>query len=115
MLIETLGAARDLGRLNEIAGVLIRHGFGDTVRRLGLADASTAIAADAVKARLRANTEQALAAGVYGVPTLALDGELFWGNDATELFTDWLADRSLFRRGEYARLANLPVGVQRPR
>ena len=39
MLIETLGAARDLGRLNEIAGVLVRHGFGDTVRRLGLADA----------------------------------------------------------------------------
>lgn len=39
MLIETLGAARDLGRLNEIAGVAIRHGFGDVVRRLGLADA----------------------------------------------------------------------------
>ncbi|MFT3665198.1 ABC1 kinase family protein [Piscinibacter sp.] len=39
MLIETLGAARDLGRMNEIAGVLIRHGFGDAVRRLGLADA----------------------------------------------------------------------------
>lgn len=38
MLIETLGAARDIGRINEIAGVLIRHGFGDTVRRLGLAD-----------------------------------------------------------------------------
>jgi len=38
MLIETLGTARDLGRLNEILGVLIRHGFGDTVRRLGLAD-----------------------------------------------------------------------------
>jgi ubiquinone biosynthesis protein len=38
MLIETLGAARDMGRLHEIAGVLIRHGFGDTVRRLGLAE-----------------------------------------------------------------------------
>ena len=38
MLIETLGAARDMGRLNEILGVLIRHGFGDSVRRMGLAD-----------------------------------------------------------------------------
>ncbi len=38
MLIETLGAARDMGRLNTILGVLIRHGFGDVVRRLGLAD-----------------------------------------------------------------------------
>lgn len=38
MLIETLGAARDMGRLNQILGVLIRHGFGDSVRRMGLAD-----------------------------------------------------------------------------
>ena len=39
MLIETLGTARDLGRLHQIAGVLIRHGLGDAVHRLGLADA----------------------------------------------------------------------------
>ncbi len=39
MLMEALLTARDLKRLNEIAGVLIRHGFGQTVRRLGLADA----------------------------------------------------------------------------
>ena len=39
MLIETLFSARDLGRLQEIAAVLMRHGLGDTVRRLGLADA----------------------------------------------------------------------------
>ncbi|MDM7944134.1 MAG: AarF/UbiB family protein [Hydrogenophaga sp.] len=38
MLAETLGAARDMGRLNTILGVLIRHGFSDSVRRLGLAD-----------------------------------------------------------------------------
>jgi predicted unusual protein kinase regulating ubiquinone biosynthesis (AarF/ABC1/UbiB family) len=38
MLLETLSAARDMRRLNEIAGVLIRHGFADSVRRLGLAD-----------------------------------------------------------------------------
>jgi len=39
MLTETLGSMRDLGRLAEIAGILVQHGFGDTVRRLGLADA----------------------------------------------------------------------------
>jgi ubiquinone biosynthesis protein len=39
MLIETLGAARDLGRLHEIVAVFVRHGLGDLVRRLGLADA----------------------------------------------------------------------------
>ena len=39
MLLETLGTARDLGRAQEIAAVLVRHGFGDIVRRMGLADA----------------------------------------------------------------------------
>ena len=39
MLWETLSAARDLGRLHDIASILIRHGFGDMVRRLGMAGA----------------------------------------------------------------------------
>lgn len=36
MLWETLSTARDIGRLNELASVLIRYGFGDVLRRLGL-------------------------------------------------------------------------------
>ena len=36
---ETLGTVRDLGRLQEIAGVLIRYGFGDMVRRIGMSAA----------------------------------------------------------------------------
>jgi ubiquinone biosynthesis protein len=39
MLLQTLTAARDIGRLQEIAAVLVRHGLGDAVRRMGLADA----------------------------------------------------------------------------
>ena len=39
MLWETLSAARDLGRLNEVASVAVRYGFGDLVRRIGLAGA----------------------------------------------------------------------------
>jgi len=39
MIRETLSAARDLGRLHEIAMVLIRWGFGDMVRRLGMSNA----------------------------------------------------------------------------
>lgn len=36
---ETLGTVRDLGRLQQIASVLIGYGFGDMVRRIGLAGA----------------------------------------------------------------------------
>jgi len=39
MLWQALAAARDLGRLQEIVSVLIRYGFGDVVRRMGLANA----------------------------------------------------------------------------
>jgi 2-hydroxychromene-2-carboxylate isomerase len=35
-----------------------------------------------VKAELRARTDAAIAAGVFGVPTFDVDGELFWGQDA---------------------------------
>ncbi|QDH70314.1 ABC1 kinase family protein [Marilutibacter alkalisoli] len=36
---DTLVATQDLGRLHALASILIRHGFGDLVRRLGLAGA----------------------------------------------------------------------------
>ena len=36
---ETLGTVRDLGRLQDIARVLVRYGFGDVARRVGLAGA----------------------------------------------------------------------------
>ena len=35
----------------------------------------------AVKAQLRANTEEAVKIGACGAPTMVVDGQLFWGND----------------------------------
>jgi 2-hydroxychromene-2-carboxylate isomerase len=39
-------------------------------------------AGEDVKAELRANTDGAIAQGVFGVPTFELDGRVFWGFDA---------------------------------
>lgn len=36
-LLDAIGTARDLGRLQDIASVLVRHGLGDLVRRTGVA------------------------------------------------------------------------------
>ena len=41
MLWELLSSARDLGRLHQIAAVLVRYGFADVVRRVGLASPGT--------------------------------------------------------------------------
>ena len=38
MLWQALVAMRDLGRLHDIASILVRYGFGDMVRRIGLAN-----------------------------------------------------------------------------
>jgi 2-hydroxychromene-2-carboxylate isomerase len=69
----------------------------------------------AVKERLRSNTEAAAAAGVFGVPTLAIGQELFWGFDAMTMARAYLADPTLFDRGEMARISNLPISVERRR
>lgn len=72
-----------------------------------------AIGSDAVKAQLRANTEAAIAAGVYGVPTLAIGVELFWGNDAHEFALACLADLGVLADAEMRRVSALPVAAAR--
>jgi 2-hydroxychromene-2-carboxylate isomerase len=39
---------------------------------------------EANKARLRANTEEAAALGIFGAPSFTIGHELFWGNDRLE-------------------------------
>lgn len=67
------------------------------------------------KDELRAATDAAIAAGAFGVPTLAIGEELFWGADAMPMAEAFLADPALFQRGEMARLATLPTGIERRR
>ncbi len=89
--------------------------------RLGLsvAEANALIGAAAVKDRLRANGEEAIAQGIYGVPTFAVQtpdaerAELFWGEDATGLLRAWLADPALFTTPQMRALDALPVAAAR--
>ncbi len=90
-------------------------GFATVGRTLGVDDVATAVAGSAVKAQLRTNTDQAVAAGLFGVPTLRVGDELFWGNDATPMIEAWLDDPDLFQSSTYKRLADLPLGTSRPR
>ena len=50
---------------------------------------------------------------MFGVPTLAVDGELFWGADATAMAADYIAAGCRYPDAEYARVAALPVGAER--
>lgn len=81
----------------------------------GLDGASLVAAAGApqAKARLRETTEQALALGVFGVPTLDLDGELFWGYDAFDHVDRALAGNDPVDADALARWADLPASAKR--
>ena len=81
--------------------------------RLGVADPGRLTGDAAVKGALRANVDEAIAAGVFGVPTFAVDGELFWGVDATPMFLDYLADPALFESEAMRRVDALPVAAER--
>jgi len=76
---------RDIGTETVIAAILSALGHApDPV----IARATT----PANKARLAAQVEQAVAAGIFGAPSfIAADGELFWGNDRLEQALAWVA------------------------
>jgi 2-hydroxychromene-2-carboxylate isomerase len=66
-----------------------------------------------VKESLRANTDAAIAQGVFGVPTLVVDGEAFWGADAMDFARAYIADAGVLDNEEMKRVSALPVGAER--
>lgn len=81
---------------------------------LGIDDPAAAIARDEVKRELLANGAEAMALGVFGVPTLKVRDELFWGNDATDLALAYARDPAMLD-AEMRRVDALPEAVQRRR
>jgi len=81
--------------------------------KVGVVDGESAVSAPAVKNELRKNGERAIGAKVFGVPTFVIDGEIFWGLDATQMVVDYLRDPGRFSTGALGSVADIPVGVQR--
>ncbi|MGH8821124.1 MAG: 2-hydroxychromene-2-carboxylate isomerase [Rhodoferax sp.] len=68
-----------------------------------------------VKALLKAHTDAAIAAGVFGVPTFAVDDRLFWGFDALPMLRAYCEGDAWFDGAAWDASHQLPVGVTRPR
>ena len=86
--------------------------LADVARELGIIDPAAAIARDEVKRELLANGEEAMTLGLFGVPTLKVRDELFWGNDATELALAYRDDENALD-AEMRRVDAIPEAVQR--
>ncbi len=68
-----------------------------------------------VKGMLKSHGEQAIAAGVFGVPTAVIEGEQFWGVDATDMLLARAAGDPFFTSDAYRDAFHLPESVQRAR
>ena len=79
--------ALDMNDPAVVAGVLRRAGFDP--------EALLALAGDAqVKQRLKDDTQEAVARGVFGAPTFFVDGEMYWGQDRLDFVKEALEERS---------------------
>jgi len=87
--------------------------WAELISELDIPDAASRIASSEIKDALRKNTDEAIARGVFGVPTLAIGDELFWGVDATAMAADYIAQGCKFTDAEMTRVASLPAGVER--
>ncbi len=81
--------------------------------RLGLADADRLVERPKVKDTLRANTEKAIAQGVFGVPSIVIGKDLFWGVDGTDFALQVLDNPALLKSPAMKRIASLPAGADR--
>jgi 2-hydroxychromene-2-carboxylate isomerase len=87
--------------------------WAELTAQLGVADAAARIADAAIKDELRRETERAIARGVFGVPTLAIGHELFWGVDATDMALAYARAGARYDDPEYDRVASLPAAAVR--
>jgi 2-hydroxychromene-2-carboxylate isomerase len=85
--------------------------FAALCRELGIDPAR--LAEPQFKDRLRRNTEEAAQRGVFGVPSLVVDGEVFWGADAIDFAKAFISDPMVLRNNEMRRVDGLPVAAAR--
>ncbi len=79
----------------------------------GFENAVEQVADPAVKNQLIKNTEEAIERGVFGVPTIGVGDQLFWGLDMTTMALEYLDNPALLDNEEYQRILNLPVAQAR--
>lgn len=68
---------------------------------------------DEVKARLRQNTDEAIALGVFGVPAFAVDDKLFWGFDALPMLRNYLGGDPWFDGPGWRDVGKVMTGISK--
>ena len=71
------------------------------------------VQSEVVKNRLKNNTDDAIAQGVFGVPAFVVDDKVFWGLDALPMLRDYLLEVSWFQTDGWEAASQVGSGVRR--
>lgn len=80
---------------------------------VGINDPEEALARPEIKQVLRSSTEDAIARGVFGVPTISIGNAHYWGFDSTDMALADLRGDAFLHGDTMRRAGELPVGAQR--
>jgi len=67
----------------------------------------------AIKQRLKENTETAIKAGTFGVPTMIVDDELFWGHDDFDYLEAFLSGEDRYHKHLLTSLDAVKASITR--
>jgi 2-hydroxychromene-2-carboxylate isomerase len=122
-LLRLAIACGDKGLVNrQVAETVLRHvwrGGADALDAARLDALKQSLqpkrdpAGDEVKSELKANTDAALARGLFGVPTMEVDDKLFWGFDALPMLRAYLEGDDWIGGDEWNAVAKLPAAAGR--
>jgi 2-hydroxychromene-2-carboxylate isomerase len=66
-----------------------------------------------VKQLLQQQTQQAIDLGLFGVPSMVVNGQVFWGQDALPMLRAYLQGDAWFESADWLDAGKLPVGIRR--
>lgn len=122
-LLRLALACGNAGKINRfVAETVFRHVWrggadaGDASRLAGLTQILAPVrdpASDEVKDELKANAEEAIALGLFGVPSMVVEGKLFWGFDALPMLREFIEGNAWFASGAWEQSAAVPAGIRR--
>ena len=89
------------------------EGWKAIQKALNIDDGDARIAEPSVKAALVKNGNEAISAGVFGVPTCCIDREIFWGDDCLDMVADYLSDPGILEIDDIKRIDSMDSSAVR--
>ena len=102
------GQGRDIGDLKDLISILETSGVDGTAL-------SEQIRKPTTKERLKQETASAIEHGVFGVPTMIVDDQLFWGNDQFDHMSCYIRDGDALETEKFAAALGRERTIDRKR